>query len=67
MFCSIYLGGRHGRDRVVAGFTLQLSLQSVPITTDDVSSNLYQGDVYKLSELLRIMASDYHFGIFKYL
>ena len=48
MFCSIYLGGRHGRDRMVVGFTLQLSLQSVPITTDDVSSNLDQGDVYNI-------------------
>ena len=48
MFCSMFLVGRHGRDRMVVGFTLQLSLQSVSITTDDESSNLDQGDVYNI-------------------
>jgi hypothetical protein len=33
-------GGRHGHDRMVVGFTT--------ITTDVVSSNLYQGEVYNI-------------------
>ena len=35
--------GRRGRDRMVLDF--QLPMQSVPITTDVVSSNLDQGKV----------------------
>ena len=31
--------GRRGHDRMVVGFTIQLSKQSVPITTTLVSSN----------------------------
>jgi len=31
--------GRRGRDRMVVGLYLQLPLQSVPITTNVVSSN----------------------------
>jgi len=34
-----------GRDRMVGGFTY-LPMQSVSITTDVVSSNLDQGEVY---------------------
>jgi len=37
---------RRGRDRMVVG--LQLSMQSVYITTNDVSSNLNQGGVYSI-------------------
>ena len=36
---------RCGRDRMVVD--LQLPMQAVPITTDLVSSNLDQGEVYK--------------------
>ena len=36
--------GRCGRDRMVVGFTT-ISMQSVPITSDVVSSNLDQGEV----------------------
>jgi len=38
--------GRHGRERMVIGFTSPM--QSVPITTDVVSSNLNQGEVYNI-------------------
>jgi len=41
---SLILGGRRGRDRMVIG----LPMQSVPITTDIVSSNLDQGEVYNI-------------------
>ena len=37
---------RRGRDRMVVG--LELPMQSVPITTDVVSSNLDQGEVYNI-------------------
>jgi len=43
--CHSSEGGRHGRDRMVVG---QLPMQSVPITTDVVSSNLDQGEVYNI-------------------
>ena len=36
--------GRRGRDRMHS----QLSMQSVPITTDVVSSNLDQGEVHNI-------------------
>jgi hypothetical protein len=36
--------GHHGRDRMVVG----LPMQSVPITTDVVSLNLDQGEVYNI-------------------
>jgi hypothetical protein len=36
---------RRSRDRMAE---LQLSMQSVPITTDVVSSNLDQGEVYNI-------------------
>jgi hypothetical protein len=35
-----------GPDRMVSG--LELPIQSVPITTDVVSLNLYQGEVYNI-------------------
>jgi hypothetical protein len=38
--------GRRGRDRMVVD--LQLPMQSVSITTDVVSSNLDQGEVYNI-------------------
>ena len=37
---------RRGHDRIVVGFTITVPMQSVPITTDVVSSNLDQGEVY---------------------
>jgi len=40
------VGSRRGRDRMVAGFVLPM--QSMPITTDVVSSNLDQGEVYNI-------------------
>jgi len=39
-----FLRGRRGRDRMV----VMLPMQSVPITTDVVSSNLDQGEVYNI-------------------
>ena len=39
--------GRRGRDRMVVGFTTTY-MQSVPITTDVVSSKLDQGEVYNI-------------------
>ena len=44
MFILKYTGGRRGRDYMVVGFTVPI--QSVPITTEDVSSNLAYGEVY---------------------
>ena len=41
-----YSWGRRGRDRMVVEF--QLPMQSVPITTDVVRSNLEQGAVYNI-------------------
>ena len=38
--------GRLGCDRMAVGFTT--TMQSVPITTDVVGSNLNQGEVYKI-------------------
>ena len=38
---------RRGRDRMVAGFT-STYVQSLPITTDVVSSDLDQGEVYNI-------------------
>jgi hypothetical protein len=37
-----------GRDQMVVGFTTIYTLQSVSITTDIVSSNLDQGEVYNI-------------------
>jgi hypothetical protein len=45
MVLNTTLGGRHGGDLMVVRFTT-LPMQSVPITTDVVSSNLDQGEVY---------------------
>ena len=41
-----HLRGRHGRNHMVVGFTT--TMQSVPITTDIVSLNLNQGEVYNI-------------------
>jgi hypothetical protein len=43
---AIALGGHRGCDRMVVG--LQLPMQSVPITTDAVSSNIDQGELYNI-------------------
>ena len=43
--------GRRGRDCMVVGF--KLPMQSVPITTNVVSSNLDQGEVIKFVSDLR--------------
>ena len=47
---------RCGRDRMVVD--LQLPMQAVPITTDLVSSNLDQGEVYKLQHYVIKLVSD---------
>jgi hypothetical protein len=44
---TIYSWGRRGRDRIVVGF-ISTYIQSMPITTDVVSSNLDQGEVYNM-------------------
>jgi hypothetical protein len=42
-------GGCRGRDRMLVVFkTTYKPMQSVPITTDVVSSNIYQGEVYNI-------------------
>jgi hypothetical protein len=42
-------GGRRGRDRMVVGFTTtNVPMQSVPIATDVVCSNLDQGEVHNI-------------------
>ena len=46
MFLLKYTGGRRGRDYMVVGYTVPI--QSVPITTEDVSSNLAYGEVYSM-------------------
>jgi hypothetical protein len=52
LFCNqskdIQPGDRGGRDRMVVGFTTTYAMQSVYITTDVVSSNLDQGEVYNI-------------------
>jgi hypothetical protein len=40
-------GGSRGHDRMVVGFTT-MPMQSVPITTDVVNSNLNQGEMYNI-------------------
>ena len=40
--------GRRGRDHMVVGFTKSMQSVLVPITTDVVSSNLDQGEVYNI-------------------
>ena len=46
-FFAMYARGRRGRDRMVVGFTT-IPMQSVPIITDVLSSNLDQGEVYNI-------------------
>jgi len=46
IYYSCMVGSRRGRVRMVAGFVLPM--QSMPITTDVVSSNLDQGEVYNI-------------------
>jgi hypothetical protein len=41
-----FIRGCHGRDRMIVG--LQLSMQSVPITTNVVSSNPIHVEVYSI-------------------
>jgi hypothetical protein len=40
--------GRRGRDHMVVGFTKSMQSVLVPITTDVVTSNLDQGEVYNI-------------------
>jgi hypothetical protein len=48
-FLSITRRGRHGSDRMVVRFTTtNVPMHSVPITTDVVSSNPDQGEVYNI-------------------
>ena len=46
MLGTSYPGGCHGCDHMVLDF--QLPMQSVTITTDVMSSNFEQGDVYNI-------------------
>jgi hypothetical protein len=48
VICKLY-GGRGGRHRMVAGFTT-IHVQSVPITTNVVSSNPVRGEVYSIQQ-----------------
>jgi len=45
-YSLIYPGDCCDHDRMLVGFTI--IMQSVPITTDIVSSNLDQGEVYNI-------------------
>ena len=49
MFVSKFGGGRHGRDRMVVGFTTTY-IHLVPITTDVVISNPASGDFTTLCD-----------------
>ena len=49
-------GDRRGRDRMVVGFTT--TLQSVPITTEVVSSNPVHDDVYSIQHYVIKFVSD---------
>ena len=46
-----------GRDRMVAGFTT-IHVQSVPITTNVVSSNPVRGEVYSIQQYVINFVSD---------
>ena len=48
--------GRHGHDHMIVD--LQLPLQSVPIITNVVSSNLVHGEVYSIQHYVRKFGSD---------
>ena len=55
LYFSIQYNDRRGRDRMV---DLQLPMQSVPITTDVVSSNLDQGEVHNITGYVIKFVSD---------
>ena len=54
----MHFGGHHGRGRMVVGFTLQLPMQSVPITTKVVSSNPAHGEVYSIQHYVINFVND---------
>ena len=49
--------GRRGRDRMVVGFTTTF-MQSVPITTEVVSSNPFHGEMYSIQHYVIKLISD---------
>ena len=51
-------GGRHGRDRMVVGFTTTYCMQSVSITTEVVSLNPAHGEVYSIQHYVLKFVSD---------
>ena len=44
--CQKFYRGRHGCDHMIVGFTTTNAIGAYRITTDVVSSNLDQGEVY---------------------
>ena len=56
--CSFHIleRGRRGRDRMVVG--VQLSVQSVPITNNVVSSNPVHGELNSLQHYVKQFVSD---------
>ena len=52
------IGGHHGCDRMVVGFTTTCGMQSVPITTKVVSSNPVHCEVYSIQHCLIEFVSD---------
>jgi hypothetical protein len=53
---NCFVGGRRGRDRMI--LDLQLPMQSVPITTNVVSSNPVHGEVYSMQHYVIKFVSD---------
>ena len=53
---SYFTRGRHDHDHMVVG--LYLPVQSVPITTKVVSSNLVHGEVYSIHHFVIKLVSD---------
>jgi hypothetical protein len=61
LLCRIPRGHR-GRDRMVVGFTTTYAISA--ITTDVVSSNLDQGEVYNNNYVIKLVSDLRHFGGF---
>ena len=54
----MFLGGCHGRDRMVVGFTTTCHCNQFPITTKVASSNPDHGEVYSIQHYLIKFVSD---------
>jgi len=57
LYAHLYRG-RHGRERVVVGFTTTCTIQAVPITTNVVSSNPAHGEAYSIQHYVTKFVND---------